>query len=218
MALIRYSAWDGSQQPFTLEAENVLDELSKYLMEGLDLDESLDWMRYQGFELAGMDFRVMGVEEMLEQLRQQARDLMNRFNMDHTFDEKWSALQDALDKEEATVSEERGVESEAWNDFQNRRDKLPWRLSDALRRFEDYEWADAEAEAAFRELMESLEDASDLERFFARNKNQLKGGKGLDFDEALDLMRQVEQLGQMAKDLLEGNFSALMNPSSRSVR
>ena len=39
---IRYSTWDGTQLGFTRDAEEALDELSRYLMEGLDLEQSLD--------------------------------------------------------------------------------------------------------------------------------------------------------------------------------
>ena len=209
MVLIRYSSWDGTQQGFSLEADAALDELSKFLMEGLDLDEALQWMRHQGFELAGMEFRVMGMEEMLEQLREQARDLMSRFNMDRSFDDKWSRLEQALEREESTVRDKSGVESASWNDFKLRQDDLPRRLSDALKRFDDYQWSDPVAEEAYRELMESLGDVESLQQFFARNKNSLRGAEDLDFEEALELMRQVEQLAQMAKDLLEGNFEQL---------
>jgi uncharacterized protein with von Willebrand factor type A (vWA) domain len=209
MVLIRYSQWDGSQQVFSLDADAALDELSKFLMEGLDVEESLQWMRYQGFDLAGMDFRVMGMEEMLEQLRQQARELMSQFNMDHAFDDRWDRFREALEREESAVREKSGVESANWNEFKRREDDMPRRLSDALKRYDDYEWSDPEAEAAYRDLMESLGDAEQLEEFYARNRNSLRGDQGLDFDEALELMRQIEQLGQMAKDLLEGNFEQM---------
>ena len=62
---LRYSRWDGTQRAFSLAAEQALDELARHLMEGMSVEEALSWMRYQGFELAGMDFRVMGVEELL---------------------------------------------------------------------------------------------------------------------------------------------------------
>ena len=53
-----YSRWDGTAIPFSLDADEALDELSQYLMEGGDAASALDWMRYQGFELAGMEFRL----------------------------------------------------------------------------------------------------------------------------------------------------------------
>jgi uncharacterized protein with von Willebrand factor type A (vWA) domain len=209
MVLLRYSRWDGSQRPFSLAAEAALDELARHLMEGMSVDEALSWMRYQGFELAGQDFRVMGVEELLQQLRQKARELMAGRNMDHAFDERMQRLKDALDREEAALGERHGQESQRWNDFRTRRDQLPKKLSEALRRFESHEWADAEAEAEYRDLLDELGDVRALEEFQARNRQTLRGGQSLSFEEALELMRQVERLGQLARNLLEGNFSSI---------
>jgi uncharacterized protein with von Willebrand factor type A (vWA) domain len=206
---IVYSHWDARQQRWSLDADQALDELSRFLMEGLDLEESLDWMRYQGFDLAGMDFRVMGLEELLRELRQQARDLMSDLNMDDTFDERWSRFEDVLEREEGAQSREHGVESAAWNEFRSRRDSLPRRLSDALERFRDHEWADAEAEAEYRALLDELDETRALEEFYARNRDQLQGSEGLDWEQALELMRQVEAISQLAQDLLDGNFDAV---------
>jgi uncharacterized protein with von Willebrand factor type A (vWA) domain len=209
VARIHYSRWDGRQAPYSLEAEEALDELSRLMMEGLDLEQSLDWMRTQGFELAGMEFRVMGLEELLAELRKQAREMLGRHNMDHTFDERWERLRDLLDREEGALRERDGLESARWNDFRARRDELPRRLSDALERFRDHEWADGESQAEYREMLEELDDVRALEEFFARNRRQLRGPEGLDFEGALELMRQVEQLAKLARDLIEGNFEAL---------
>ena len=206
---IVYSHWDGNQQRYSLEADQALDELSRFLMEGLDLQQSLDWMRYQGFELAGMDFRVMGLEEMLSELRQQARERMSAYNMDETFDERWARLEDILRREEAAQERENGVESAAYNEFRRRRDDLPRRLSQALESFRDHEWADPEAEAEFQEMLGDQQDTAALEDFYARNRGQLQGGKGLSFEEALELMREVEAISRMAQDLLDGNFERI---------
>jgi len=209
MAVLRYSRWDGTQRPFSLAAEAALDELARHLMEGMSVDDALAEIRYQGFELAGQDFRVMGVEELLQQLRQKARELMSGRNMDHAFDERWQRLRDALDREEAALRGRHGDESQRLNDFRARREPLPKRLSEALRRFESHDWADGDAEAEYRELVEELSDIRALEDFQARNRQQLRGGQSLSFEEALALMRQVERLGQLARNLLEGNFQSI---------
>jgi uncharacterized protein with von Willebrand factor type A (vWA) domain len=209
MVLLRYSRWDGTQRPFSLAAEAALDELARHLMEGMSVDEALSWMRYQGFELGGQDFRVMGVEELLQQLRQKARELMAGRNMDHAFDERWERLRDALDREQSALRERHGDESQRMNDFRTRREPMPKRLSEALRRFESHEWEDADAEADYRELLEDQAETRALEDFQARNCQQLRGGQNLSFEEALELMRQVERLGQMARNLLEGNFESI---------
>ncbi len=209
MLLLRYSRWDGTQRPFSLAAEAALDELARHLMEGMSVDEALSWMRYQGFELAGQDFRVLGVEELLQQLRKLARELMAGRNMDHAFDERWQRLRDALDREEAALRRRHQEESQRLNEFRARREPLPRRLSEALRRFETHSFEDAEAEAEYRELLAEQNEIRALEDFQARNRQQLRGAQSLSFDEALELMRQVERLGQMARNLLEGNFESI---------
>ena len=217
MARVRYSRWDGSQRPFSLAAEQALDELARHLMEGMGVEEALSWMRYQGFELAGMDFRVMGVEELLQQLRQQARERMAGHNMDRTFDEKWQKLRDLLELEERAQAEQHGVESQRWSDFKSKKDSLPRRLSDALKRFGEHEWADPEAEAEFRELESQMQDLRALEEFQARNRQMLRGQHSLSFDEALELMHEIERLGQLARNLLEGRFDQISLDELREI-
>jgi len=206
---VRYSRWDGTQRAFSLAAEQALDELARHLMEGMSVDEALSWMRYQGFELAGMDFRVMGVEELLQELRRRARERMSGNNMDHTFDERWQQLCDILEREERAQGERNGVESKRWSDFHAKKENLPRRLSEALKRFSDHDWADADAEADFRELERELDQLRALEDFHARNRQMLRGGHDLSFEEALDLMREIERLGQLARNLLEGRLDQI---------
>ena len=217
MPRVRYSRWDGTQRAFSLAAEQALDELARHLMEGMGVEEALSWMRYQGFELAGMDFRVMGVEELLQKLRQQARERMAGHNMERAFDERWQKLRDLLDREEQAQAERNGVESKRWSDFKSRKDSLPRRLSDAVRRFSDHEWADSEAEAEFRELEAELDDLRSLEEFHARNRQMLRGGHSLSFEEALDLMHEIERLGQLARNLLEGRFDQISLDELREI-
>ena len=68
-----YSRWDGTQDEFRLDAERALDALSNLMMEGLSAREALEWMREHGFELAGLDMRMMGLSELQDELRQQIR-------------------------------------------------------------------------------------------------------------------------------------------------
>jgi uncharacterized protein with von Willebrand factor type A (vWA) domain len=217
MRRILYSRWDGSQPLYSLEADQALDALSKLMMEGLSAQEALDWMREGGFNLAGLDFRVMGTEELIAELRERARELMRQFNMDHAFDERWQQLRDALQREEASVTQREGLESKHWNDFKRREDHLPRRLSDALERFRDYSWTDEEAEAAYRELLEEQDETRELEDFATRNRASLRGSESLDYEQAQELMRQVQALSQMVRDLLEGNFEELSPDQLREL-
>jgi uncharacterized protein with von Willebrand factor type A (vWA) domain len=169
-------------------------------------------MRIQGFELAGTEFRVMGLEELIQELRQKARELLSRYNMEETFDEHGARLDEILDREQSAVRNEHGVESQRWNDFGERRhadESSAQRLSERLERFRDYSWVDPEAEADFRELLKLLDDMRKLEEFRALNQGRMQGPEGLDFDSALELMRQMEAMTKMMRDLMEGDFESL---------
>jgi uncharacterized protein with von Willebrand factor type A (vWA) domain len=209
MIRIRYSRWDGSQTPLALDAEAALDQLQQLMMEGLSADEALEWMQRYGFDMAGTEFRVMGLEELMQELRQQAREQLAPYNMDDVFDERMQRLRDALDREEQAQREQAGVESRDWNEFRQRRDDLPQQLSQALERFREHEWRDAEAEETYRELLEELDDVRDLEQFRSNNQRQLQGDQPLDFESAVELMRQMQQLSQLMQDLMDGNLEEL---------
>ena len=114
MHRITYSRWDGTRSEYSLEADQALDELSRFMMEGLSAQEALDWMREGGFDLAGLDFRVMGTEELIAELRQHLEELLEPFNMERSFDERWQRLRDILAREERSVSRAQGVESPQW--------------------------------------------------------------------------------------------------------
>jgi uncharacterized protein with von Willebrand factor type A (vWA) domain len=201
-----YSRWDGTRQLFSLDADRALDELSRFLMEGLDAREALEWMRQAGFDLAGMDFRVMGIEELLSELRQQAQELMQRFNMQRSFDERWERLRDILSREESSLREGHDVESERYRDFKSRETSLPRRLSQAVEKFREYRWNDPDAEREYQQLLESLEQTRKLENFAERNRRSLRGSQSLDYQQAVELMEQIEALSRLAQSLLEGRF------------
>ncbi len=208
-ARIVYSRWDGTRTGYSLEADQALDELSRYMMEGLSAQEALDWMREGGFELAGMDFRVMGSEELAAELRRQLDDLLQSYNMERTFDERMERLRDILAREERAVREEQGLESSRWNDFKRREDQLPRQLSRALERFSDYDWTDAQAEEDYRELLEDLEETRALERFAASQGRRMQGPNDLSYEEAREIMEAAQSMAQMLDALRDGNFEAI---------
>jgi uncharacterized protein with von Willebrand factor type A (vWA) domain len=143
-----YSRWDGSQDEFRLDAERALDALSNLMMEGLDARSALEWMREHGFELAGLDMRVMGLQELLDELREEIRrareDLARRF-------------EELLDREQQRLRESHGFESARMNEFQQRRHSDAHDLGEAIEKFRDYSFEDEDVAREYRELLEALE-------------------------------------------------------------
>ncbi|MCP5055764.1 MAG: hypothetical protein GY937_03450 [bacterium] len=209
MKVHRYSRWDGSQEEFSLDAKSALDALSELLMEGLDVDEALEWMRRGGFELGGMDFRVMGAEELISELREQVQELQDRYRIDQATEELARKLDDILDQEERAQRETHGMESQAVNEFMERRYADHASLSDAIEAFRSHGFADDEAGEAYRELLEELDRLRELEEFQREHGDRFHGDESADYETAQEIREQIQALQQMARDLASGNLQEI---------
>ena len=171
MKSIVYSRWDGSQSEFSLDADSALDALSDLMMEGLDAREALEWMQRYGFELAGLDMRVMGLEELIGELRDEAQSLYDRYRMDDATGDPRRRLDGILDREHQSLRSSHGYESARMNDFLTRRHAEAPTLSRAIERFRDYEFDDERAGEEFAELLRQLDRLRELEQFLEQHSS-----------------------------------------------
>ena len=74
----RYTQWDGTQR-LKLDADKVFEKLAEYLSYTDDVRQAMDWMMRQGMDFDGV--KVMGLEEFIEQLRQEMRQRYRDFNL-----------------------------------------------------------------------------------------------------------------------------------------
>ncbi len=204
-----YSHWDGSQEEFFLDARRALDALSELLMEGLGVEEALEWMRRGGFELAGMNFRVMGVEELVDELRERVQQLLDRYHLDESMREMARRLDEILDREERAQREAHGLESQGLGYFLERRYGDHDSLSEAIEAFRDHVFLDEEAGLEFQELLEELDRLRELEEFQREHGPRFRGPEAADYETAQQIREQIERLQQMARDLAEGNFEQM---------
>ena len=209
MKIHRYSRWDGTQEEFDLDARRALDALSDLLMEGLDVDEALEWMRQHGFELGGTDMRVMGLQEVIDELRQEMQKLFDRYSLDSATQELAERFERLLDREQQALQTQHGHESQRLNDFLERRHSDAQRLSDAIERFRDHEFEDAEAGEEYRELLEELDRLRQLEEFREQHGERFRGAESADYEQAHELRERIEALQQLARDLAEGKFESV---------
>ena len=209
MRSILYSRWDASQQPFSLDPEEALDALSELLLQGLSAQEALEWMRQFGFELAGQNFRVMGVEELREELEREAQSLRDRYRMDSATEELRRRLDEILDREQAALRERHGFESSRLNDFLSQRHAESQNLSDAIERFREHRFEDEQAGEDYRELLDELERLRALERFLKREGSRFRGSEPADYETAQQIRERLEAIQQLMRDLAEGNFEEI---------
>jgi|TARA_B100000315_G_scaffold232217_1_gene244230 uncharacterized protein with von Willebrand factor type A (vWA) domain len=102
-SLTRYSEWDGSQEIFSPEADDILSALSEDLMEFGDLQQAMRYLTQRGMNTD--DGYIRGLRDLLKQLRDQRREQLDRFDMRSVMDDIWRQLEEILDMERETIQE-----------------------------------------------------------------------------------------------------------------
>ena len=268
----RYSLWDGTQEVADLDPDEVLDNLSDDLMNFGDLQHALRNLLQRGVRNPNGD-RTQGLRDLLQQLRQQRRQQLDRFDLNSVFDQLREQLDEILDMERNTLDqrlEEAGVppqggesqdgeqgqqgdqaggspqdgegegqpsneggqpgegqqgqqgsqgsqsgsgsqESVPTSEFAdmlrniaNRKQEflqeLPEDTAGQVRKLQDYEFMDPDAQAKFNELVESLRQAM-MNTFFKDLSDQIANMS----PEDLERMKNMTQdLNQMLKDKMDG--------------
>ncbi|MYD15523.1 MAG: hypothetical protein F4W99_00030, partial [Chloroflexi bacterium] len=100
----RYSQWDGTQDVPALDADEVLQSLSDDLLSFGDLQQALRNMMQRGIRTPDGD-RTDGLRDLLQQLRQQRRQQLERFDLSSVFDDIQQQLDEILDMERDTLDD-----------------------------------------------------------------------------------------------------------------
>ncbi len=213
MHRVRYTAWDGTQQ-VRLSADDVFEKLSEYLSFTDDVQQALDWLLHQGLEWR-QGMRVMGLDDFLEQLREEMRARYREVNLRHALGEIRDKLEGLLDLERDALDALEDRQRAARK--RDLLDRLPHRLSEALSRLRDHDFEDAEAANTLESLLEELDDIRDLEDFTRRYGDLFHGPRSLSYEEALALMRAMERLKRLEEQLVSGDLDAVDPESLREL-
>ena len=100
----RYSQWDGTQDVPALDADDVLESLADDLLSFGDLQQALRNMMQRGVNMPNGD-RSDGLRDLLQQLRQQRRQQLDRFDLSSVFDDIQRQLDEILDLERDTLDD-----------------------------------------------------------------------------------------------------------------
>ena len=98
----RYSEWDGSQEIGPLDPDDILAGLTDDLMNFGDLQHALRNLLQRGMRNP-MGQRMQGLRDILQQLRQQRRQMLDRYNLDSVFEDIKKRLDEILDLEKGTL-------------------------------------------------------------------------------------------------------------------
>jgi uncharacterized protein with von Willebrand factor type A (vWA) domain len=201
MLRLRYTAWDGTQE-VRLEADRVFEKLSEYLSFTDDVQQALDWLLHQGLEWED-GIRVMGLDDFLEQLREEMRSRYRQVNLRDAFTELRERLEELLDLERDALDRRGDPDAARARGSTSSRPASPRRSSACATTL-----TDDDARRALADLLDELENIRDLEDFDAATAT-FPGPKSLSYGEAVELMREMERLKRLEEELLSGNLETV---------
>ena len=166
-ARFTYSRWDGTQSGFSMEADEVLGELTDDLLFHGDINAALRRMMREGMQDADGN-RIEGLREMMDKIRQRKKEIEESGDLGGVYSEIADALRDIIDEERHAVensvrdAESSGDERRAQNardaamERQFRLDMMPDDLAGLVRELQSYDFESKEAEQRFGEMLDKL--------------------------------------------------------------
>ena len=162
-----YSRWDGTQRGFDLDADALFGELTDELLYHGDVNAALRRMMQQGMTDANGE-RLQGLREMMDRLRRERQDRLDRSDLGGVYDEISRELDDIVDEERHSIDNAvRSAESsgddrraEAARQTASERmmhlDLMPSDLAGKIAELQKYDFESAEAAARFEGLLDRL--------------------------------------------------------------
>ena len=179
MKKVIYKKWDGTQEPFSLKRKDIVDKFMENIMKGMSPNMSMMQMMWDGFQLAGMNFRVMGLEEMLQEIEQQRKELFSKYNLEKVFDQPIEEIQYLLEQENLTRSRQGTSPIPAF-------DELPPGLLEKIKHLQNLEFVDNDSRGMFSNWSNRQDDIFDLYEFYSQYAHKFTGDEDLNFEQALE--------------------------------
>ena len=212
--------WDGSQHPFDLDEDDILEALSEDIMNHGDVNRAMRNLMQRG--MRGDDGqRVTGLRDLRERLRQMKERQLQRYNLESAMDDIAERIQDVIDTERAGIerrmSEARDQLAQTGDDNEILRsamdvmedrardnteklDLLPESPAGRLRELSDYDFMDQEAREKFDALMDTLRQQM-MQNFFQGMKDAIQN---MSPEDMRRLQEMIQALNQMLHDRAAG--------------
>jgi uncharacterized protein with von Willebrand factor type A (vWA) domain len=202
MKKVIYKKWDGSQEPFSLRRKDIVDKFMDNIMKGMTPNMSMMQMLWDGFEMAGMNFRVMGLEEMIQEIEKQKGELFSKYSLEKIFDQPIDELKYLLDQEASTRKMQGASPAPSY-------DELPPGLLEKIKHLGNFDFLNSDSREMFSGWHNRQDDIYELYEFYSQYAQRFTGEQELNFEQALELMRQMKSLDQLQQQLMSGQFQAI---------
>ena len=217
--LHRYSSWDGSQDPFAIEAEDLMEEVANDLFHDSSVDRAVNRLLQRGMpNRAGQ--RSPGVRDLLKRLQQRRQQQLERYNAGSVLDDIKERLQDVVDTERRGIEQRldqarqqagddatRQVAMQALEKMGQRRgealDALPPDPAGQVKELSQYDFMDPEARRKFDELLGELKQRMMEQQF----KDMQQGMQGISPEQMQAMKEMLRDLNQMMRQQARGQLS-----------
>ena len=220
-SIYRYSQWDGTQNIFDMDAEELMDRLSNELLDHGDVWKALRDLMRQGMQ-DRQGQQMPGLKDLMEQMKNQRRQQLQQYNMDSVMDDIEERLEEILKTEREGIQrrlDEAGhqiedaegperAQMEGLKELLEQRaqrnleklDDLPESAGGAIKELMEYDFMDPEAQRMFQELLDVLRGQ------MAQNFSQdmMQNLQSMTPEDMAALREMLRQLNQMLQDKAMG--------------
>jgi len=197
-----------------------MDSLSDDILAHGDINRALRSLFQRGMD-GEQGQRIEGLRDLMERLRQQRQQQLERFNLESLMGDLKERLQEVIETErkgiDRRINEARGqleragdaashlqgpmkMLEERGQQSNEKLDILPESTGGAIRELQDYDFMDPEARQKFQDLLDMLKEQM-LQNFFQSMRQRLQS---MSPEESQGLKNMIEALNQMLADRAMG--------------
>ena len=217
----RYSSWDGTQDIFDIDANQLMDQLSEELLEQGDVMRALREMFRNGVQNQDGQ-QLSGLKDMMERLKNQRRQKLQQHNMDSVVDDLKEKLEEILKTERQGIDQRRkeaqeqvsqssdedrsqqeslyklleGRTQRNLDKLENLTDSLSSQIQDLM----DYDFVSPEAQQMFQELLDQLKGQM-AQNISQQMQQQMQS---MSPEQMAGMREMMNQLNQMMRDKMAG--------------
>ena len=196
----RYSRWDGTQVGFDLDADTVLEQITDDLLYHGDLHAALRRLLQSGFQDRDGNW-IQGVRELLDRLRRERQERLDRFDLGGVYDEIARELGEVVESERQALTPD--------DERQFQLEMLPPDLAGMVRELQSYEFASPQAAQRFQELVERLRQQV-LDYYVNRMAGAVEGMTPEDMARLKDMLAALNQMIEARARGDEPDFDGFM--------
>ncbi len=210
----RYSAWDGTQQPFPVDADTVLESISDDLMSYGDLRGALQRLYQRGTN------EMPGLDDLMRQLQELRERELARYDLDTVVDDLKAQLQDIVDTERKGIGErvekakagggpEQKILEKMARQRRDQLDRVPDDLGGRVKALQQYEFMVPEASQKFQELLAALQKQM-LDQMFQGMKQSIGRMSSQDLSQVREMVGELNKMLEERAQGMTPDFSGFM--------